>query len=545
MTSATSGPASRAGTLRRRLFGRASRPSAPSPERLIAVVVILVAAYFVPRGVSWNADTHIFLTASMVDRGSITLDPFAHFTGDIAFAHGHYYADKAPGLSLLMIPVYALLKYTLLGGHTYASLFALPPAARDDFLVRYLLTLVYAGIPTGILCVLLYRFLGRFEISNFWRALVALTYGLGTFARAFAGELFSHQLSALLVFGAFLLLYRIQRGEVTQRAQILVGLLLGTAIITEYPTALIVLAIMLYALAGHHAWRKTLARIAAGALPPLVIGALYNTLAFGGPLSLGYAHLDGPQSFRLGQAQGFFGITAPHLDALWQTTFGPYRGIFLLSPVLLLAIPGFVLLWRKPKWRRETLLWLAIVVIYGLFSVSYYAWNGGYSMGPRQFLPALPFLMVPVGAFIAHRQSRRWRALVLILAACSIIVVELAAAVDPLVAPSYRSPLTQWVLPRLAGLTPDPSSPSLVPVALWHALLTHAPLFVTARLDNNWGMLFGLPGLLQLVPLLVLVAMFVLQYWQAVRHHARVSATRTHAATSALPAQQDIQARAR
>ncbi len=480
---------------------------------VIALVVVLTSAYFVPRGESWNADTHIFLTASIVDRGSLSIDPLARYTGDIAYANGHYYADKAPGLSLAAVPVYALLKYTLLGGRPYTTLFAAPPSQRTDFLIRYLLAVVLAGLPTGLVAALLYTFLARLSLSGPWRTLVALTYGLGTFARPFANEFFSHQLATLLVFGGFVLVYRVRHAELSARYTLLAGVLLGYAIITEYPTALIAAAIGLYGLLTPPRAPRIGALLAAGALPPLLVGALYNTLAFGGPLSQGYAHLDGPQVFRTGQAQGFMGITYPHLDAIWQTTFGPYRGIFFLSPVLLLAIPGFVLLWRRASWRAETLLWLGIVCGYGLFSVSYFAWDGGYSMGPRQFLPALPFLMLPIGEVVRAVYHHWWRAAALLLAGYSVLIVELATAVGPLVAPRYASPLTDWVLPRLAGVSPS-STRTLF--TLLGALARQAPLFVTADLDNNWGMLFHLPGLLQLLPLCFALAIVFLWHWRRV-----------------------------
>src|SRR5262249_52991458 len=155
-----------------------------------------------------------------------------------------------------------------------------------------------------------------------------------------------------------------------------------------------------------------------------------------------YAHLAGPEVFRTGQAQGLFGVTYPHLDALWQTTCGPYRGIFLLSPVLLLAMPGFVTLWRLVAWRAEARLWLGCVLAFGLFTISYFAWDGGFSLGPREFLPALPFLMLPIGALLALEQQQRWRMIAAVLALVSVLIVGLATAAGPLVDPQYTSPLT-------------------------------------------------------------------------------------------------------
>ncbi|HLZ24826.1 MAG TPA: hypothetical protein VKQ30_22120 [Ktedonobacterales bacterium] len=460
----------------------------------IMLLVVLCAAYFVPRGASWNADTHIFLTASIVDRGTLNIDPLAAYTGDKSSAGGHYYADKAPGLSLAAIPAYMLFKQTLMSGRPYTAFFTAPADARTDFLIRYLLAILYAAVPTGILAALLYTFLARLGMSDGWRAGVALTYALGTMALPFAGEFFSHQLAAALLFGGFVLLYRIRHGELADRLTLVAGFLLGYAILTEYPTVLIAGALGIYALTSPSNGRRLAVLLALGAAPPLLVGAIYNTLAFGGPLSQGYAHLAGPEVFRTGQAQGLMGITYPHLNALWQTTFGPYRGMFLFSPVLLLAIPGFRLLYKHIEWRVEARLWLAIVTVYGLFAISYFAWDGGFSMGPRQFLPALPFLVLPIGEVVRICRQPGWRITAGVLAIASALVVGAATAVGPLFDPRYASPLTQWVWPRL----------------------------LAGQLDNNWGMLFGLPGLLQLLPLAALAAGIVLWHWRGVRPHATV-----------------------
>jgi hypothetical protein len=485
--------------------GRAAATRSGPGGAYLVLVAVLAAAYFVPRGIAWNADTHIFLTASIVDRGTLNIDPLAQYTGDVASANGHFYADKAPGLSFAAIPVYIVLKYTLLGGRPYMSLFAVPAAHRLDFLIRYLLALVFGAVPTGLIALLLYRFMLRLGASRRWSAALALTYILGTIARAFADQFFSHQLAALLVFGGFVLLYRIRHEELAPRYAALAGALLGYAVITEYPTALIAAALGVYALIPREAaagLRGLLCAantrlgllLAAGAVPFLLLGALYNTLAFGGPLSQGYTHLAGPESFRAGQAQGFMGVTYPHLDAIWQTTLGPYRGLFLLSPVLLLAVPGFVMIWRRLEWRTETRLWLAIVLIYALFVVSYYAWDGGFSLGPRHFLAALPFLMLPLAEVVRPVHDRRWRLATGVLAVCSTVIVELAVAAGPLAAPRYASPLTEWTLPLLRA----------------------------GRLDNNWGMILGLPGLLQLLPLIVMLGIVIWRGWRKDRSSATV-----------------------
>ncbi len=491
--------------------------SLPAPSgKLVALCVALTCAYFVPRGVSWNADTHLYLTASIADRGTFAIDPFAHLTGDVAASSGHFYADKAPGLSLAAVPVYLLFKYTLFHGAGLLTLVQAPEAARMDFLLRYLLAGVFAAVPTGVVAALLLKMFRRLGVGAWWSAALALIYGLATPARAFGGEFFSHQFAAMLVFGAYVTLYRVRLGERTARWATLAGLLLGWAVITEYPTALLAAILVVYGLLPRDGRGRRLGWLAAGATGPLLLCGWYNAVAFGSPLTLGYGHLAGPEVFRVGQAQGIFGVTLPHPEALWQTTFGPYRGMFLLSPVLVLAVPGFLLLWRRLEWRGEAALWLALVGVYGLFSVSYFAWDGGYSLGPRQFYPALPFLMLPLGELVRPGGARGWKIAVGVLGTVSFGIIELASAVDPLFDPRYASPLTQFVLPRLLGMTASPGQ-TLSDERLLSALARNLPLFRSAQLDNNWGMVVGLHGLPQVLPLALVLCGCYGWWWRASR----------------------------
>ncbi len=508
----------------------------------VILILFLAYCYFIPRGAMWNADTRIFLAASIVDQGQLSIDPYEQFTGDKAAHDGHYYSDKAPGSSLLAVPVYLFVKLTLYQGKTnYLQLLDVSDAKRTDFLARYLMTLLLVGLPSAFLGGLLFRFLALLGLGLRGRMLLTLGYGLGTIAFAFSTVFFGHQIAALLLFAAFYLLFSIQQGKISRWHYLTAGLLAGYAIITEYPTALIVGCLALYAFYHTRNWRSMLL-FGGGMLPPLSIAAVYNTLCFGGPFSQGYANLAGPEVFRAGQAQGFFGLTFPHLDALWQTTLGPYRGLFILSPFLLLVFPGFWLLFRQRTWRSEVVLWLSIVVVYFLFAVSYYAWDGGYSLGPRHFIPALPFLMLPIASVL---QRRGWiRKLAILLISLSIMIVTLATAVYPLNDPRFDAPLTERVLPLIVGIQPNATHPALPLATIWSGFL-EAPLLTRAQLDNNWGELFGLPGIWQLLPLCMGITIILGRFWWFTRPRSTATITllAKNSRSLSTPAQMPDQAR--
>ncbi len=477
----------------------------------IILILFLAYSYFIPRGTMWNADTRLFLAASIVDRGQINIDPYEQYTGDKSSYNGHYYSDKAPGSSLLAVPAYLFVKLVLYQGKTtYQQLLNPSDEKRTDFLARYLITLLLVGIPSALLGALLFRFLAYLGLGLRGRLVLTLGYGLGTIAFAFSTVFFSHQMAALLLFSAFYLLFLLKRGSIPSWHYLSVGLLAGYAIITEYPTALIAGCLALYGLSYVRRWRPILL-FAIGMLPSLIIVAVYNTLCFGSPFNQGYANLAGPEAFRVGQSQGLLGVTLPHLDALWQTTFGPYRGMFLLSPFLVLAVPGFFLLFRQHRWRSEAILWLSIVGFYFLFTISYFAWDGGYSLGSRHFIPALPFLVLPIALLLKQHGWTRVGAVALI--GLSLVIVTLATATYPLNDPRFDAPLTERVLPLLLGIQPNVAQPTIPFNALWSAFWHAFPWFARAQLDNNWGELFGLPGIWQLLPLVLASALIIGRFW--------------------------------
>jgi hypothetical protein len=221
----------------------------------------------------------------------------------------------------------------------------------------------------------------------------------------------------------------------------------------------------------------------------------YNTAIFGGPLSLGYGYSE------LWQEQhhtGFMSLTVPHMEAIWGITFSRFRGLFLLSPLLLLALPGFALWHRSGEHRLESWATLASVVAMFLFNASSIMWWGGYAVGPRYLLPMLPFMALPL-VFVFHEWGRRtwFRITVLVLGTWSLVAT--------------------WGL-TLAGqaFPPDTIHDPLVEYA-W-------PNWLAGNVARNLGMFLHLPGLVSLAPLLVIVGGVLAALWFLARREPTVMA---------------------
>ena len=76
------------------------------PEAALFALAFTAYAYFYQGG-GWNAAVRFDLVRAIVEQGTVRIDGYETNTGDLAYRDGHYYCDKAPGLSFAAVPVYA------------------------------------------------------------------------------------------------------------------------------------------------------------------------------------------------------------------------------------------------------------------------------------------------------------------------------------------------------------------------------------------------------------------------------------------------------
>ncbi len=450
------------------------------------LILFFTYAYFFPRWASWSQNSRLDLTMALVDEGSLQIDHYYTNTGDYAAFEGHFYTDKAPGVSFLGVPAYA----------AYKAVAALPPVTRlmervasspafEDTLnpegtglavdklyfmgALYTVTLAVITLPAALLGVLLYVFLGRTLSSEALRLGTVLLYALATPAFAYGGMLFSHQLTAFLLFAAFFWIAETSQRESAAFPLFGAGFLAGWAVISEYPAVLIAAGIGVYALWLRRTW-KTALYLGLGALLPALLLMGYDYAIFHTILPVGYKY---SVNYHNLHDQGLISLVGPNFPALWGITFGKLRGLFFLSPVLLLSLPGFVWWCRTGEERPECFLSLWAAGSFLLFNGSSIMWQGGYAVGPRYLLPMLPFLMLGVARGLQRVCQRREGCLMTAaLSAWSLFAV--------------------WT-ETLGGQ----SFPDWTPNPLFDYSL---PYWREGNIARNLGMALGLKGILSLLP---------------------------------------------
>lgn len=373
-----------------RNFWRTARPDTSNPRAtrchnapvrltlgLYALLALLVIPIF-PHFVSPNEVSRWATAAAIVEFRTFEITRLLPLLGGNAFEDaseigGRVYSNKAPGAAFVGLPAYAL-----------ARMLAGPPSATTIRATANAMRLLTATIPLLLLAWGMFRAATRIGATAEQARVCVLVLLFATPLFAYGLLNFSHALTAAALFGAWILLF-------VETHDYAAGALIGLAVISEYPCA--IAGIVLVACA----WRRA-PRIIAGALPFAIGLAIYNKLLFGSIFALSSGS-ERNVEFRAMASEGIFGIGVPQVTTLFRLLFDPARGLFVFAPILLVALAALPLARRRLS--REGFLALILVPAALLaFYSGYPNWHGGWSVGPRYLVPAIPFLLFPL-AFAA------------------------------------------------------------------------------------------------------------------------------------------------
>ena len=368
------------------------RPSAlpwGRPRHELLLLALVAAAALSPVYVNSTQDLSHFCLSRAIVAGELKIDECAGNTVDRSVYNGHYYSNKAPGLSILAIPAVEAVR--LPDG---------PKWNAEADLHLWGVRLLTNGIAF-LVCVFL---VGRIAegIAPGTGAPTLVAFGLGTLMSAFAATGFDHVLTAAFGFGAFVLAWARRPG--------LAGLAAGAAYLVEYQAVAIVGLVAVYVLLRG---LRPLGRYVAGVVPGVVVSAAYSWAAFGAPWH-------NPHSYELNRFPGvnphtgLLGVHLPSAHGIYLV-FVKDRGLLVSSPVLAAAAAGLWLLWRR-GFRAEALTAALVAAVFVLGDTGYGDPYGGLSAGPRYLIPGLPFLALGLGPAFA-----RWRVVTAVLAGVSVV----------------------------------------------------------------------------------------------------------------------------
>jgi hypothetical protein len=408
-----------------------------------------------------NATSRIGLAVSLADRGSPYIDDFAALTHDKATLGDHFASDKAPGVSFLALPAVAVAVriVRLLDPDTqwvrpadevsprYATT---SPSLRW---VMWLATLTTSSLYTALAVVALFRIALLLNVTVQGALFGAIIYGFATPTWGWATTFFSHATcGAFLVFGLWVVILASTPGRQWSKARTVAfglgaGLLLGSAIVIEYPAVLAALLISAYAV-----WRsrrltpdRTVLAVGGAVIGALIAGIplmVYNNALFGSPFSLSYSYSDFQEMH-----EGLWSIHWPKPLIAIKILFSGERGLLWLSPILALTPIAWCAMERAGE-RALMILCLAIFLSFLIVNSGVFDWKGGGSTGPRYIMPSLPFLALPF-AWLWEKSRVFMRSTLLGLAILSSIICLAMAGIQVLESPG-KNAVVATLLPELA-----------------------------------------------------------------------------------------------
>ncbi|MEM6289801.1 MAG: hypothetical protein AAGA54_01005 [Myxococcota bacterium] len=420
-----------------------SDPSAATrPRGLLVLLVLLVTGVSPYFGRFMNANERPRLLQGMawVDEGSHAIDgPSARGIAagiDVSQTpQGRLVPNKPPGTTVVAAGAYGSARFV-----------------RGDDLTLGEYT-AWARLLGGAIPMALVLWLGAVRLRGRGVTFALVAYALATPALAYARLLYGHQLAAALLFAGVVLLDR----AVTKRSIPLgafAGALAGAAVGVEYLAAFAGLPIGMWLLWDASRTRRAALMFAAlaGALVPVALLAGYHDAVFGSPWTTPY-HAVVREGFAEIHGRGLLGLTWPTSTSLFEHLVSPWGGLLYWAPLSVLAVAASIRAVAARKASAFEVLSLGIVVWMMLLNVCL-AQTGGWRVGPRYLVVALPFLLPGLARLWSGMRHAVAGSLVVALLGWSMFVNFLAAGLFPHLVPE-GNPLMDLLLPLWSeGLRP-------------------------------------------------------------------------------------------
>ena len=409
------------------------------PARGIAIRIFITCWLVYAAHFTTNIVREIYLTLSIGDHASFQVNEYANMHPDLFEKEGYgWHIGNNPGVSMLAAIPYALFRPITgrIVGHVriarQANPDAQPPeyhspwpmqreffkeAWKRGFDIKFGLAAVvtqwFCMAPSSALAVVLMFYLIRHLFRSDKKALwLSLLYAFATPVFFRTGFLNHNLMLGHIAFAGFLAIWNPWNTDtLSERTRyLLAGLTGGTAVLFDYSGSVFLLALFFYGLAkayrpGEPAY--TVRRgywYILGTLPPVFLLWFYQWQSFGNPFLPGQ-HWMPPVEWI---DEGYQGFTLPQLELFTMLGFDYRFGLFVASPLMLLALVypffrarGEVIL---PRTEMYAIL-LTFAALWLFFScVSYTRLE--FNTGIRYMAPILPFLFVPAAAMLMKLPAR-------------------------------------------------------------------------------------------------------------------------------------------
>jgi hypothetical protein len=339
-------------------------------DALLALLLFfLVFGVYATSQVTQSMDSRwsIHLARSIIKERNLDLDEYQQIIspGDYKteWVNGHLYSFFPIGNSVLAVPFLYICD-------------VVDPGCLSDAEAIHLRAELYLGSFLSALAVVIVYFIGRSTLGAAKSIVLALVFAFCTSAWSIASRsLWEVGTSMFLLSVTLLILLAARRRPwLVQFA----GIPLSYSFFVRPTNSISIVLLTVYVFLEY---RRFMPGYLFGALLVAMPFVWVNLQTYGSP----FTPYDAPN--RVGATQNL-------LDALAGHLFSPSRGLFIFSPVLLLAVVGVFLKARGSGLERLDYLLLLVIGLHWAVISTNFLWWGGWTFGPRQFTDMLPYLVL-------------------------------------------------------------------------------------------------------------------------------------------------------
>ncbi len=351
------------------------------------LVNLFLSAYFIDIWSTANPVSRALPVLTFAENGTLRIDDYAGMTEDMIKVGDHYYSDKAPLPTLILIPFYGALRAAGLGSfgehalerfpihylHSYGDEDIRQFAFARIVPILWLGSLLCGALPFALIVVI--TFLGISKSSPPLSPIVMAMMALyGSFLFVFSGTYFNHLFAAFLLLLGYIFL--------REKGYFMAGLYVGLSFLSEFTLGLI---IPLWALLIWFREKSPRAacRYLAGTAPALIFILGYNYFITGSPFTMVNAY-----HVTYTDLSQNYGFHLPSLMALYGLSLSSAMGIFPNLPVLFLAVWYLLKSCRDKGYMAQiaTDYLTVFTLVFYLTIASFFTWWGGWSYGPRYLI---------------------------------------------------------------------------------------------------------------------------------------------------------------
>ncbi|MFW9915609.1 MAG: hypothetical protein ACFFGZ_08350 [Candidatus Thorarchaeota archaeon] len=318
---------------------------------------------------------------------------------DYSIYKGRIYSDKAPGPSLLAVPIYWLAQLASFTQSFFVQNTMNEQEVDDLAKLLIVVALLIFHAATVIRTYDLCRLLGFDHIPSF---VTSLVLAFASIWYPYTPTFFSHAIVGSLLIHAIFYLFRSKTFAWAKKDLLAAGLFSSLAVSSEYAVLFLLPCIILYILLPiqlSEFWiKEKISQVELFGLPVVITGiliGLYHFICFGNPLSTPYTY-----SYVFAKYQHFLN---PIDDGLNVLLFSSSHGLFYFMPVALLGLISLPTLYRK--FPAETSLIFSMFLIILLWISKFFKPDGGLAWSARHLVAVTPLLVIPLAAGLQSRKK--------------------------------------------------------------------------------------------------------------------------------------------